>query len=48
MAFAYDFVTRSGSVPYERLKELSPRFVAAYDAYVASRAAPLGSGTSPR
>jgi 2-polyprenyl-6-methoxyphenol hydroxylase-like FAD-dependent oxidoreductase len=37
--FAYDYVMRSGSLTYERLKELSPRFVGTYEAYVVAQGA---------
>jgi hypothetical protein len=35
LPFAYDYLTRGCRVTHERLAERSPKFVAAYDAYMA-------------
>lgn len=35
LPFAYDYMTRGGSITHEQLQRRAPRFVAAYDAYVA-------------
>ena len=37
LPFAYDYMMRSGAIEHEQLKDRSPRFAAAYEAYVASR-----------
>jgi 2-polyprenyl-6-methoxyphenol hydroxylase-like FAD-dependent oxidoreductase len=44
LPFAYDYVMRGGRISHERLKKRSPRFVAAYEARMASgpAAAPAG------
>jgi 2-polyprenyl-6-methoxyphenol hydroxylase-like FAD-dependent oxidoreductase len=42
LPFAYDYLTRGGRVTHERLAERSPRFVAAYDAYMAELIQPPG------
>ena len=39
LPFAYDYVMRGGRISYERLKKRSPRFVAAYEAHMASGSA---------
>jgi len=40
LPFAYDYLMRSGTISHERLQERSPKFAAAYEAYIAtSRAA---------
>jgi anthraniloyl-CoA monooxygenase len=39
LPFAYDYVMRGGRISHERLKERSPRFVAAYEARLASGSA---------
>lgn len=38
IAFAYDYLMRSGTIGHERLRERSPKFVAAHDAYTAALA----------
>jgi 2-polyprenyl-6-methoxyphenol hydroxylase-like FAD-dependent oxidoreductase len=40
LPLAYDYLMRSGTMSHERLRERSPKFVAAHEAYIAtSRAA---------
>jgi 2-polyprenyl-6-methoxyphenol hydroxylase-like FAD-dependent oxidoreductase len=40
LPFAYDYLLRSGTISHARLQERSPKFVAAYETYIAtSRAA---------
>lgn len=41
LPFTYDYVMRSGRITYQRLKERSPRFAAAYERYLAERRQPL-------
>jgi 2-polyprenyl-6-methoxyphenol hydroxylase-like FAD-dependent oxidoreductase len=41
LPFTYDYVMRSGRIPYARLKERSPHFAAAYERYLAERGGPL-------
>jgi hypothetical protein len=35
--FAYDYMTRGGRIDHEKLRERDPEFIAAYEAYKASR-----------
>jgi len=37
LPFAYDYVMRTGLIEHAKLRERSPRFAAAYEAYMASR-----------
>jgi 2-polyprenyl-6-methoxyphenol hydroxylase-like FAD-dependent oxidoreductase len=37
LQFVHDYMMRSGRISFDRLKERSPRFAAAYEAYLASR-----------
>jgi 2-polyprenyl-6-methoxyphenol hydroxylase-like FAD-dependent oxidoreductase len=49
--FAYDYVMRSGTLSHERLRERSPKFAAAHEAYVAAsrdtQASPPSAGAGP-
>ena len=47
LPLAYDYVMRGGRISHERLTKRSPRFVAAYEADVASRPAAAPAGSSP-
>ena len=37
MEFAYSYLTRSGRIDDARLRELSPRFMAGYENYIAGK-----------
>jgi 2-polyprenyl-6-methoxyphenol hydroxylase-like FAD-dependent oxidoreductase len=42
LPFAYDYLMRSGTISHARLQERSPKFVAAYEVYVATARAAHG------
>ena len=42
LPFAYDYLMRSGTISHARLQERSPKFVAAYETYVATARAAHG------
>ena len=46
LPFTYDYVMRSGRIAHSRLQERSPRFAAAYEAYLSARKhVPAAHGT---
>ena len=45
--FAFDYITRSGRVDSERLRELAPRFMARYEAEKAAEAAAVADPVAP-
>jgi 2-polyprenyl-6-methoxyphenol hydroxylase-like FAD-dependent oxidoreductase len=47
LPFAYDYVMRSGKISDQRLRERSPKFAAAHEAYTAARRAPSGPRSAP-
>jgi 2-polyprenyl-6-methoxyphenol hydroxylase-like FAD-dependent oxidoreductase len=44
VAFAYDYVMRSGRISHSQLKQRSPRLAGAYEAWLAQRHQPLPVG----